>query len=221
LGHRKDGVSFPGHYNETLKVFVITLQGFGWLAFLTATTILGFWLRKHPGKTNAERACKILHFIFWAGIVPPAALGVVHPGLQGYEGELGLPPLPQHTILLVVGVLGVMIGVSLFVVSNGALRFSGKGAPAFWLTKRLVTGGIYKRTRNPMSLGLYFGSVGIGLLIGSTYCSLGAMLVVIPVHIFYLKYFEEYELELRMGQPYLEYKQRAPFLFPRWTSQLS
>jgi protein-S-isoprenylcysteine O-methyltransferase Ste14 len=218
LGHRKDGVSFPGHHQETLKVFVIILQGFGWLAFLTATAVLGLWLRKHPGKMNAEKASKILHFIFWAGIVPPAALGVYHPGLHGYDGELGLPPLPQHTLLLVVGTLGVLIGVYLFVVSNGALRFSGKGAPAFLLTERLVTGGIYKRTRNPMSLGLYFGSVGIGMLTGSTYCTLGAILMVIPVHIFYLKYFEEFELGLRMGRPYLEYKQRVPFLLPRWIS---
>jgi hypothetical protein len=38
----------------------------------------------------------------------------------------------------------------------------------------------------------------------------------IPVHLFYLKYFEEYELELRLGPSYLEYKQQVPFLVPRW-----
>jgi len=32
------------------------------------------------------------------------------------------------------------------------------------------------------------------------------LLVVIPAHVFYLKHFEEYELELRMGQAYVEYK---------------
>jgi protein-S-isoprenylcysteine O-methyltransferase Ste14 len=39
--------------------------------------------------------------------------------------------------------------------------------------------------------------------------------VAIPVHVFYLKYFEEYELELRLGQEYLEYKRRVPFLLPK------
>ena len=44
--------------------------------------------------------------------------------------------------------------------------------------------------------------------------TLGALLVVVPVHIIYLKYFEEYELKLRLGQPCVEYKQRVPFLLP-------
>jgi len=39
------------------------------------------------------------------------------------------------------------------------------------------------------------------------------------VHVFYLKYFEEHELALRMGPSYLEYKQRVPFLLPRWFSR--
>ena len=70
-----------------------------------------------------------------------------------------------------------------------------------------------------MSLGFYLGAVGLGLVVGSTYMTLGALLVVIPVHVFYLKYFEEHELELRLGQSYLEYKQRVPFLLPRWLSR--
>jgi protein-S-isoprenylcysteine O-methyltransferase Ste14 len=115
--------------------------------------------------------------------------------------------------------LGLLIGTHLIVVSSVALLLWGKGANAFWLTKRLVVGNIYERMRNPMSLGLYLWSVGIGLLVGSTYMTLGALLVVIPVHVLYLKYFEEHELALRMGQPYLEYKQRVPFLLPRWFSR--
>jgi protein-S-isoprenylcysteine O-methyltransferase Ste14 len=48
--------------------------------------------------------------------------------------------------------------------------------------------------------------------------TLGALLVAIPVHVFYLKYFEEYELALRMGQSYVAYRQQVPFLLPRLTS---
>ena len=40
----------------------------------------------------------------------------------------------------------------------------------------------------------------------------------IPAHIFYLKFFEERELELRFGESYMDYKQRVPFLIPRWRS---
>jgi protein-S-isoprenylcysteine O-methyltransferase Ste14 len=40
----------------------------------------------------------------------------------------------------------------------------------------------------------------------------------IPAHIFFLKYFEELELELRFGETYKQYKQTVPFLIPRLSS---
>ena len=83
------------------------------------------------------------------------------------------------------------------------------------VSKRVVTGDIYARTRNPMSLGYYLLCAGLGLIAGSTYVTLGSLLGVVPVHLFNLLYFEEYELALRLGQPYLEYRERVPFLFPR------
>jgi protein-S-isoprenylcysteine O-methyltransferase Ste14 len=69
-----------------------------------------------------------------------------------------------------------------------------------------------------MSLGFYLGAVGFGLLVRSTTLTFGVLFGVIPLHIFYLKYFEELELEMRLGQPYLAYKQSVPFLFPSWIS---
>ena len=154
-------------------------------------------------------------------MVPPAALGVLYPGLTGLDQALGLNPLPRHPVILVAGALGLLVGAYLFILSNIVLGLSGNGTSAFWLTQRLVAGNIYRRTRNPMSLGFYLGAVGLGLLVGSAYMTWGALLVVMPVHVLYLKYFEEYELELRLGQAYMEYKQRVPFLLPRWFSRQS
>lgn len=202
-------------------MFTIVLQMLGWLIFLMSTTTLGAWLRRNPSKRNAGRTSRSLHFLFWIGIVPPAGLGVFYPGLTHFDTELGFSPLPRHSVVLTVGILGLLIGAYLFIVSNVALGLFGEGMSAFWLTRQLVVGNIYKRTRNPMSLGFYLGAVGIGLLLGSTYMTLGALLVAIPVHIFYLKYFEEYELELRMGQSYVAYKQQVPFLLPRLVSPTS
>lgn len=201
---------------EILRMFIIVLQMLGWLIFLTGTLALGAWLRRNPGKSRAERMSRILHFLFWMGVIPPGILGVFYPGLTHFDRELGLSPLPRHGIMLAGGVLLLLMGAYLFVVSNIALNWLGRGASAFLLTRRLVVGTIYKRVRNPMSLGFYLGAIGIGLLVRSTYMTLGALLIAIPIHVFYLKYFEEYELELRMGDPYLEYKQRVPFLVPGW-----
>ena len=44
--------------------------------------------------------------------------------------------------------------------------------------------------------------------------ALVAGVLLVPVHAFYLKYFEERELEVRFGQSYLDYKRRVPFLIP-------
>jgi protein-S-isoprenylcysteine O-methyltransferase Ste14 len=192
------------------------MQVLGWLVFTMGTITFGIWLRKHPGKKNAENTSRILHFLFWISVVPPTGLGFFFPGLLSFDKVLGLSPLPRSSILPVVGMLLLLIGVYFFAASNIVIRLAGKGGPAFLLTKDLVTVSIYKRTRNPMSLGLYLGSVGMGLLIGSTYWTLGALIVAIPAHIFYLKFFEELELGMRMEQPYKEYKQRVPFLLPKW-----
>jgi protein-S-isoprenylcysteine O-methyltransferase Ste14 len=194
---------------------IIVLQTLGWLAFLTGTIVLGAWLRRNPGKRSAERTSRVLHFLFWMVAYPPGLLGVFYPGLTSFDQELGLSPLPEQPVVRLVGAVGLLLGVYLLFVSNIALLHLGDGANAFFLTKRLVVGNIYQRMRNPMSLGLYVGSAGIGLLAGSTYFTFGTLSAVMPVHIFYLKYFEEYELELRLGQSYLEYKQRVPFLLPR------
>jgi len=56
--------------------------------------------------------------------------------------------------------------------------------------------------------------VGVGLLAGSTALTVGMLLLVIPAHIFNLRYFEETELNLRYGQSYREYTKRVPFLIP-------
>jgi protein-S-isoprenylcysteine O-methyltransferase Ste14 len=193
----------------------IVLQMLGWLVFLAGTLVLGAWLRSHPSKRNAQNASQILHLLFWIGVVPAAGLGVLYPGLTGFDPELGLGPLPEHPVMLMAGAVGLLLGSYLFVASNIVLGLSGDGAAALLLTKRLVAANLYNRSRNPMSLGFYLGSVALGLLLGSTYMTLGALFVVIPVHVFYLKYFEEYELELRLGESYVEYKQRVPFLLPR------
>jgi len=41
---------------------------------------------------------------------------------------------------------------------------------------------------------------------------------IIPAHLLFLIYFEELELELRLGPAYLDYKQRVPFLIPKRTT---
>lgn len=75
--------------------------------FAIATIILGAWLRRNPAKRNAEGTSPILHFLFWAGVVPPAVFGFFHPGLAHFDKALGFRSLPGHLLIQVIGALGL------------------------------------------------------------------------------------------------------------------
>ena len=67
-----------------------------------------------------------------------------------------------------------------------------------------------------MSLGYYLWSLSLGLISGSMFVTVVVLFGFIPAHVFFLKYFEEFELELRFGEAYRLYKQKVPFLIPKF-----
>lgn len=188
---------------------------FGLLAFTAGVSILGIWLRKYPSKENAEKTSRIMHFLFFAFMVAPPLIGIFYPGLTHFDELLGLNPLPWRTAFLVLGVILAIPGLYFLGITNKLLRALGSGANAFRLTKQIVAEDIYSRTRNPMSLGFYLFTIALGFVSGSTFITLVVLLGLIPAHIFFLKYFEELELELRFGESYRQYKQTVPFLIPK------
>lgn len=191
---------------------VIYLGLVGLLIFALGVTVFGSWLRKDPSKKNAEKFSRIMHFLFFAGLVMPPIFSFFYPGVTHLDGLVGFKPLSLKTLTLVVGILLMVPGLYFLIVSNKLLRAIGSGANAFRLTKKIVENDVYKRTRNPMSLGFYLFALALGFISGSTLFTLAVIFGLIPVHIFFLKYFEELELELRFGQSYREYKQKTPFL---------
>ncbi len=193
-------------------MFVIILIALGWAIFVGGTITSGIWLRRHRSKEAAESSSRIVHFLYFSCLVFPGVIGVFYPGLDHFDRLLGIPSLPLKPILLVIGILLLLPGVYLAIVSNKGLQALGHGANAFVLTKHLVEVDIYQRTRSPMSLGYYLLCTGIGLIAGSTSVTLGVIFGIVPAHILFLKSFEELELELRFGSSYLEYKRRVPFL---------
>ncbi len=96
------------------------------------------------------------------------------------------------------------------------LQFSqGLGTPLpVAATRRLVTTGPYRYSRNPMAAGTAMVYLGIAVWIGSL--SAVVLASIYPVAItLYTKLVEEKELERRFGAQYLAYRRRTPFLLPR------
>ena len=188
----------------------------GLFIFAAGALILGYWLRGHRSQNNAERSSRVMHFLFFAFMVAPPLIGLFYPGLRHFDELIGWDSLPWRPIFLAVGIILGIPGLYLLVITNKALRALGSGANAFRLTKQIVAEDIYKRTRNPMSLGFYLCALALAFGSGSTFVTLAVILGLIPAHILFLKYFEELELELRFGESYLDYKRSVPFLIPRF-----
>jgi len=194
---------------------IVILQVVGGLAFVAATVVLGAYLRRHPTKEDAEKASRVSHGFYWLALALPSIVAVFYPGLTRFDEILGIPSLRLRSVTAALGVVAVLAGVYLMFAAIGSLRRLGEGTNAFVLTKKVVTSNVYARSRNPMSLGYYLLCLGLGLLAGSTYVLIATLFGIVPMHMFNLIYFEEYELALRLGPSYLLYKERVPLLFPK------
>jgi protein-S-isoprenylcysteine O-methyltransferase Ste14 len=120
-------------------------------------------------------------------------------------------PIPSVIGLVLVIITGA---ASLLTVINLALK--GFGAPFFIvLSRKLAADWMYAWTRNPMALaGLAF-FLSLGIWFQSALFVLWVLIVFAPAYVFFVKVYEERELEIRLGASYLEYKSRTPMFFPR------
>jgi protein-S-isoprenylcysteine O-methyltransferase Ste14 len=149
-------------------------------------------------------AVHMLAMIFLgASVICAIRLFQIEPGLR--------IPLPTEFGMVLLSLTGA---VALLTVVN--LAISGLGAPfAIALSKRLANRWMYRWTRNPMVLSTFAALLSLGIYLQSLYFVLWAALLAAPALICFLKVYEERELEIRFGTPYLNYKAKTPFLWPR------
>jgi len=196
-------------------MFILYLALLGLSVFALGVWITGSWLRQHPSKGNAEKTSRVVHSLFFAGLGAPFLIGIFRPGFTHLDELLGLTSLSPKVFFTIIGIIVLIPGLYFLGISNTLIRTVGEGANALRLTKQVVVQDVYKYTRNPMSLGYYLFSLSVGFISGSTLLTIYILLGIIPAHLFFLKYFEELELELRFGESYKEYKQNVPFLIPK------
>jgi protein-S-isoprenylcysteine O-methyltransferase Ste14 len=129
----------------------------------------------------------------------------------GKEHPIMSIPLPRdisHFFLLATGAF-----VTATVLN---LAIQGLGAPfAVALSRKIADGWLYSRTRNPMVLGCLLFAVVLGFWLQSLHVVLWAAAWLSPAWLILVHVYEERELELRFGAPYLDYRRHTPFLWPR------
>jgi protein-S-isoprenylcysteine O-methyltransferase Ste14 len=120
-------------------------------------------------------------------------------------------PIPTEIGLILVIITGAAF---LLIVVNLALK--GSGAPFFIaLSQKLATDWLYARTRNPMVLAGVAFLLSLGIWFQSVLFVIWVIILFAPALLFFVKVYEERELEIRFGTSYLEYKSRTPMLFPK------
>jgi len=195
-------------YSQEFSSFVNLLILIGGMLFVFPIVWIGrIILDRQPTIDRAKWTTVLVHFgmLVPLGVVPIKAVQTA----QSWAGWTIPIPLLIGEILVIITAILVML-----TIINMAVK--GLGAPfAIALTRKLNTDWIYAWNRNPMVLTFFAFMLSLGIWFQSVNFLLWVIILVIPTWIFFLKVYEERELEIRFGASYLAYKSRTPFLFPR------
>ncbi len=164
-------------------------------------------LDKQP---TSERAAWITMFVHY-GVGILLGIAIIRALTTYLSWSAWLLPIPKWIGLVLAVITGA---ATLFSVVNLALK--GLGAPfTIALSKKLAVDWMYAWTRNPMVFTALAFLVSLGFWFQSLLFILWALLLFAPSLLFFVKVYEERELEVRFGPSYLEYKAKTPMLFPR------
>ena len=130
--------------------------------------------------------------------------------LTGYHWEA------NHPLLLVLGCVLLLCGMSLAAWTMRLFHSIGRGTAAPWdPPQHLVVAGPYCHVRNPMLTSVFIVQLAEALLLNSwaIFILLGIFII---INMLYFPFVEEKNLERRFGNEYREYRQNVP----RWIPQL-
>ena len=113
-------------------------------------------------------------------------------------------PSPWHWL----GLIPVTLGTAVAVVGLVQFRRHRTTLRPFHHSSALVTGGLYRRSRNPMYLGLVVVMVGIAWLAGSASVWLVPPLLAFTLWARFIRH-EEAMLAERFGPAYAAYRERV------------
>jgi protein-S-isoprenylcysteine O-methyltransferase Ste14 len=163
-------------------------------------------LDKQPTMSRAVSVTTFVHF----GLGLTFGVPIFRALTTHQDWSSWVLPVPSGIGLALVIITGA---ASLLVVINLALR--GFGAPGIMLSRKLAVDWLYGWTRNPMVLAALAFFLSLGIWFQSTLFVFWVLILFTPAILFFVKMYEERELEIRFGESYLEYKSRTPMLFPR------
>lgn len=163
--------------------------------------------------TSSDQIKAIIQLPFMAAVLVPAAI-------YFFANDLSIIPMEKlsSTITLLLGVLFLLDGIILFVMSLKLFIEIGNGTLAPWNpTKKMIIHGLYRYVRNPMLIGVSLILLGEAFIIQSGNILIWMICFVI-MNTFYFIYKEEPDLLAKFGDEYAEYCKHVPRWIPRFTA---
>lgn len=149
---------------------------------------------------------------YWTLIAPVIFLTIVYYLSMAIDNYFNLPKIPFNLNLIAYPLITIGI-IIIFSVFYLFINF-GNGTPipkqftSRFATKKLVTNGIFKYSRNPFAIGMLMTLIGLGFYIKSYFLIFLIIIMFIFGH-FFIIYIEEPDMEQRFGLEYLKYKKRV------------
>ncbi len=164
-------------------------------------------LDRYPTTSHVAWITTFVHYAL--GIL--FGLPIIRAVITCPDGSGWTLPVPTE-----IGLGLVILTGAAFLLTVVNLALKGLGAPfAIALSRKLAVDWLYAWTRNPMVLAALAFLLSLGIWFQSGLFVLWVLALFTPALLFFVKVFEERELEFRFGASYLEYKSKTPMLFPR------
>lgn len=130
------------------------------------------------------------------------------------DNLFNLPKLLSTPLNVIVSI--PILSFAFFMMGWSLLNFlKVRGTPVpFNPPPKVVTSGPYAYVRNPMLAGIFILLFGLGSLFQSFSLVFLFTPAFIAVNVWELKTIEEPELEKRLGEEYIQYKNRMPMFIP-------
>jgi len=134
---------------------------------------------------------------------------------------LGLDPFGDFSWRKPVAIVFLSLGLLFVFWANTYLVIIGKGGPFNYhrivkispKTEKLVTGGPYRITRNPMAFGAFTAYLSIPIFIGSV-SGILLFFFFFYLALLYFRHIEEPRLLEEFGDEYAQYRRRVSLIVP-------
>ena len=107
-----------------------------------------------------------------------------------------------------VGIAVCLFAVAVAILVNGTFKRAGTAVEPWKPTTKLITGGFYRWSRNPIYVGFCFFNMGIGIATNSLWVFLTFIPAAILVYYIAIRK-EEIYLEEKFGEEYRQYKRQV------------